>query len=172
MPTTKPKKADRHDQHKPDRETTLAAGDAQARKTARPDPRAAAGPVNLARDVLTAMLDEVKALPRVWAQLSELDQDDVIQRLRAVAERTVVDAIAQAAAGGDFRKAVLELATVAIKPKTSECKLTIPTAMSEQLHDLVANRGQAVVVILGVDAHNFGVGNDGVRPEKDQPSLV
>lgn len=157
------------------RQANLAKGDEKARTTARrtgkTHPNAPNAAQNLARDLILFMVDELKALPKPWPQMGEVEQDDVIQRLRKRAEVTVANAVTIAAAGGDFRKAVVELAAVSIKAKTSECKVTIPSVCGEELHHLMDARGQRVVVLLGVDPATFGVGNDGVKADAQQRKL-
>lgn len=190
--------ADRNDQRKPDtldgqeqgqeaagaapatddaqRQANLAEGDEKARKTAKAGkgkthPNGPSAAQNLARDLILFMVDELKALPKPWQTMGEIEQDDVIQRLRKRAEVTVANAVTIAAANGDFRKAVLELATVNVKAKTSVIQLTIPSVCGEELHNLMDARGQRIVVLLGVDPATFGVGNDGVKADAQQRKL-
>lgn len=173
-------KQNRNDQRKPDApaaagedvQANLAAGDAKARKTAKPDPRAAPAATNLARRLISHVIDEIRALPKPWVQLSEVDQDDVIQRVRKNAEELLADVVTVAATGGDYRKVVLELATVNVKAKTTVAQLNIGSGESESIHNLLDARGQMVCLVLGVDPRAFGVGNDGVKPEKDQRPLL
>lgn len=158
------------------RQANLAAGDEAARKTAKagkgkPHPNAPNPAQNLARDLILFMVDQCKALPKPWQQMGEIEQDDFIQRLRKKAELTVANAVTIAAAGGEFRKAVLELATVNAKAKTTVVQLTIPSVCSDEIHSLLDARGQRVVVLLGVDPATFGVGNDGVKADAQQRPL-
>lgn len=171
--TAAPRK-NRNDQVAPDakREETLAAGDAKARKTAKRDPRAAADATNLAKRLITHQIDELRALPRPWQQLSEQEQEDVITRLRKNSEELLAELVTQVASGGDFRKVILELSAVNTKAKTTVATLAIPTADTEGVHNLIDARGNMVALVLGVDPKTFGVGNDGVRAEPDQRPLV
>lgn len=127
---------------------------------------------NLARHLITGMVEELRALPDVWAKLSETAQDDVIARLRKKCNLVVADAITVAASGGNYRKAVLELAGITSKAKTTDVKLVIPSACTEEIHNLLDVRGQRVVLLLGVDPATFGVGNDGVKGDANQLELI
>jgi hypothetical protein len=127
---------------------------------------------NLARHLITAMIEELRALPKPWPQLGETEQEDVIARLRKKCNLVVADAITVAAAGGNYRKAVLELQAVNSKAKTTECKLAIPSVCTEEIHNLLDVRGQRVVLLLGVDPATFGVGYDGVKGDANQLELI
>lgn len=127
---------------------------------------------NLARHLILAMVDELRALPKPWPQLGEVEQEDVIARLRKRCNLVVADAVTVAAAGGNYKKAVLELAAITTKAKTTDVKLTIPTVCGEEIHNLLDVRGQRVVVLLGVDPATFGVGNDGVKGDANQLELI
>ncbi|HHM8009580.1 hypothetical protein [Pseudomonas aeruginosa] len=53
----------------------------------------------LGRDLLQALLQEVRVLPDVWPKLTEKKQADVIDRLRSTVERTVKYAVKLISAG-------------------------------------------------------------------------
>ncbi|MED5006200.1 hypothetical protein TTP92_11295 [Pseudomonas aeruginosa] len=54
---------------------------------------------SLGRDLLQALLQEVRALPDVWQKMSEQRQAAVIERMRATVERTVKHAVKLISAG-------------------------------------------------------------------------
>lgn len=149
------------------------ANEGEAHPTAKPKRQGAVRGLppaaeNLARNLILAVVDEIKAMQKPWQQLDEVAQDDALARIRKRCNLVVADAVAIAAAGGDYKKAVLELAVVNSKAKTTEVKLTIPSVCSEEIHNLLDVRGQRVVVLLGVDPATFGVGHDGVKADANQ----
>lgn len=120
----------------------------------------------LGRDLLQALLQEVRVLPDVWPKLTEKKQADVIDRLRSTVERTVKYAVKLISAGE--RPAIGGiLESVAIK---EGIKATFKVSQFDPLrHDLIDRAGKVLVV---ADAEEYLQGMDTVAPDPDQSALA
>lgn len=118
-------------------------------------------------DLVTLVIDEMKAAPDVWQKLSERQQDDVIYRARCRCEdavrqavhfiysegRTVITADLEQLTAKDGIKAVLTL-----------------NRHDENRHELLDSVGKPVLVIVG-DASEF-TGGQIPKPDPQQPELL
>ncbi|HFH3653321.1 TPA: hypothetical protein ACGJZ0_003808 [Pseudomonas aeruginosa] len=118
----------------------------------------------LGRDLLQALLQEVRVLPDVWPKLTEKKQADVIDRLRSTVERTVKYAVKLISAGE--RPAIGGiLESVAIK---EGIKATFKVSQFDPLrHDLIDRAGKVCMLVVA-DAEEYLQGMDTVVPDPDQ----
>ncbi|MCO2282487.1 DNA translocase FtsK [Pseudomonas aeruginosa] len=122
----------------------------------------------LGRDLLQALLQEVRVLPDVWPKLTEKKQADVIDRLRSTVERTVKYAVKLISAGE--RPAIDGiLESVAIK---EGIKATFKVSQFNPLrHDLIDRTGKVCMLVVA-DAAEYLEGMDAIQPDPDQNSLA
>lgn len=119
------------------------------------------------RDLLQALVAELKLLPDVWVKLSEKKQNDVIDRLRARVDTQIKMAVHVLASSG--RTVVAgDLDQVTIKDGV---KAVIKfSSAAPSLHELYEAQGKAVLVIVaGASDHTGGM--DEVRGESDQRAM-
>jgi hypothetical protein len=121
----------------------------------------------VAGDLLAAMLQELKVLPDIWANLPETEQNEVIERVRK-------------RVGDNVRKAVRLIAsekrtTVAADLKKIvfgdhiEAVFTIAARDPARL-ELADSRGQACLIVVTDAAAHMG-GLDDVKGDSDQRDL-
>lgn len=121
----------------------------------------------IGRDLLQALVTEIKLLPDPWQKLSKAKQDDVIDRLRSRVESNVGMAVHMLAAQG--RTVVAgDLDQITIKDGV-KAVVKFGSA-SPNLHELYEASGKAVLVIVANPADNTG-GMDEVQGESDQRGL-
>ncbi|WP_237575999.1 ribosome modulation factor [Mycetohabitans sp. B8] len=120
------------------------------------------------RDLLQALVQEIKLLPNVWVKLPQNKQDDVIARLRKRVEANVkmavhlITAHGRVVLQGDLEKVTIHNGTQAMV-KFSKA--------APGLLELAAAQGQAVLLVVGADACAFTAAMDEVRGESDQRSI-
>jgi hypothetical protein len=119
------------------------------------------------RDLLQALVTELKLLPDVWVKLSEKKQNDVIDRLRARVDTQIKMAVHVLASSG--RTVVAgDLDQVTIKDGV---KAVIKfSAAAPSLHELYESQGKAVLVVVAGAADHTG-GMDEIRGESDQRAM-
>ncbi|MEI1397582.1 hypothetical protein, partial [Klebsiella pneumoniae] len=118
----------------------------------------------IGKDLLSALVTELKLLPDVWVKLSEKKQNDVIDRLRSRVEHNVKMATHLIASNG--RTVVAgDLEQITIKDGV---KAVVKfSGAAPNLHELYDASGKAVlVVVANPDEHTGGM--DDVRGESDQ----
>ncbi|ACO74779.1 putative DNA segregation ATPase FtsK/SpoIIIE-like protein [Laribacter hongkongensis HLHK9] len=116
------------------------------------------------RDLLQALLMELRLLPEPWPKLSKARQDDVIDRLRARVETSIKMAVHLLASEG--RTVVAGgLDQITIKDGVKAVVKFSPNA--ENLHELYDVAGKSVLVVVA-DAGNHTGGMDEVAGEPDQ----
>lgn len=123
----------------------------------------------IGKDLLGALVQEVKLMPDVWPKLSEQKQADIIERLRNRVETNVKMAVHLIASEGRTT-CVADLEGVTIK---DEIKATFKVARSneyESMQHLFDSVGKAcLLLVANVGAHIGGM--DEVQPDPDQPGL-
>ena len=121
----------------------------------------------IGRDILQALVQEVKLLPDVWPKLSEVKQNDVIDRLRKRVDHNVKMAVHLIASDG--RTVVVgDLDQITIKDGVKAVVKFSSTAAN--LHELYEAGGKSVLVVVAApDAHTGGM--DEVRGESDQRAM-
>lgn len=121
----------------------------------------------IGKDILQALVQEMKLLPDVWQKLSQAKQDDVIDRLRARVEHNVRMAVHMLAAQG--RTVVHgDLDQITIKDGVkAQIKFT---SNAENLNELYGASGKAVLVVVAGE-EEFTGGMDEVAGEPDQRAM-
>lgn len=119
------------------------------------------------KDLLQALLMELRLLPEPWPKLSKSRQDDVIDRLRARVETSIKMAVHLLASEG--RTVVAGgLDQITIKDGVKAVVKFSPNA--ENLHELYDVAGKSVLVVVA-DAGNHTGGMDEVTGEPDQRAM-
>ncbi|WP_454691175.1 cell division protein FtsK [Achromobacter aloeverae] len=130
------------------------------------DPRAMTAET-VGRDLLSALVTEIKLLQKPWDALTEAKQNDLIERLRARVESNVKMAVHLIASDG--RTVVQgDLDQVTIK---DGAKVVIKIGRAaESLHELYDSQGKAVLIVVADgQRHTGGMGE--VRGESDQRAM-
>lgn len=119
------------------------------------------------RDLLQALVQEIKLLPDVWVKISKSKQDDVIDRLRNRVETNIKMAVHLLAAEG--RTVVAgDLDQITIKDGV---KAVVKfSSVAANLHELYEASGMAILVVVANPKENM-VGMDEVRGESDQRGM-
>ncbi|RKR46269.1 cell division protein FtsK [Paraburkholderia sp. BL17N1] len=119
------------------------------------------------RDILQALVLELKLLPEVWTKLSEAKQNDIIDRLRARVQANIAMAVHTLASAG--RTVVAgDLDQITIKDGV---KAVIKFgANAPSLHELYDAQSKAVLVVVA-SAGDHTTGMDDVKGEGDQRGL-
>jgi ribosome modulation factor len=122
---------------------------------------------SVGRDLLQALVQEIKLLPDVFQKLSKAKQDDVIDRLRDRVEHNVKFAVHLVASEG--RTVVAgDLDQITIKDGV---KAVVKfSSAAPNLHELYESSGKAVLVIVANPAAHTG-GMDEIKGEADQRGL-
>jgi len=119
------------------------------------------------KDLLSALVTEIKLLPDVWAKTSQAKQDDVIDRLRRRVEDNVKMAVHLIASEGRVVVAG-DLDQITIKDGV---KAVVKfSSAAPNLQELYEASGKAVIVVVANPAQYTG-GIDKVRGEADQRAM-
>lgn len=122
---------------------------------------------SIGKDLLSALVTEVKLMPDTWPKLSQKRQDDIIDRLRKRVESSVSMAVHLLAAQG--RVTVCgDLDQITIKDGVKAVVKFSPAAAS--LHQLYEAAGKAVLVIVAA-AEDHTAGMDEIAGEADQRAM-
>lgn len=121
----------------------------------------------IGRDILRALVQEIKLLPKPWGALPKAKQDDVIDRLRDRVDYNVKMAVHLIASHG--RTVVQgDLDQVTIK---DGAKIVIKIGRgAESLHELYDAQGRAVLIVVAA-AEDHTAGMDDVCGEDDQRAM-
>lgn len=123
---------------------------------------------SVGKDLLSALVLELKMLPDTWVKLSQKKQDDIIDRLRGRVDASVKMATHLIAANG--RTVVQgDLDKITIKDG-AQALIKIGKSVAA-LHELAEAQGQAVLLVLSANAEAYTGGMDEVRGEADQRGL-
>lgn len=118
-------------------------------------------------DLMSLVIEELKAAPDVWQKLSEHKQDAVIGRVH----QRVLDAVRQAVeliATNCHTAIPATLEHVTVKDAV---KAVITVSRTDPgRHDLADAVGRAVMIVVA-DPTEFAGGAGDVKPDKDQPDL-
>lgn len=119
----------------------------------------------LGKDLLSALVLEMKMMPDTWVKLSEKKQNDIIDRLRSRMDASVKMAVHLIAANG--RTVVQgDLDKITIKDG-AQALIKIGKSVAA-LHELAEAQGQAVLLVLSGGEGQYTGGMDEVRGESDQ----
>lgn len=121
----------------------------------------------IGKDLLSALVTEIKLLPDPWPKLSKKKQDDIIDRLRNRVESNVKMAVHMLAAEG--RTVVAgDLDQITIKDGV-KAVVKFGTGAAN-LHELYEVAGKSVLVVVANAADHTGGMND-VQGEDDQRAM-
>lgn len=121
----------------------------------------------IGRDVLQALVTEIKLMPDVWPKLSEAKQNDIIDRLRARVDHNVKMAVHLIASNGRIVVAG-DLDQITIKDGV---KAVVKFGGSApNLHELYDAAGKSVLIVVASPAEHTG-GMDEIKGESDQRGL-
>ncbi|MBP6018764.1 MAG: cell division protein FtsK [Burkholderiaceae bacterium] len=121
----------------------------------------------IGRDILQALVQEIKLLPKPWVSMTKKKQDDVIDRLRARVDHNIKMAVHLIAS--DNRTTIIgDLDQITSKDGIKAVfKIN---QNSEGRHHLFDNVGRACLIIIA-DAENAVSGIDEVQGEHDQRAM-
>jgi len=121
----------------------------------------------IGKDLLSALVQELKLLPDTWPKLSQAKQDDIIDRLRDRVEYNIKMAVHLIASEG--RTVVQgDLDQVTIKDG-AKCVIKVGRG-AESLHELYDSQGKAVLIVVA-DSQTHTGGMGAVRGESDQRAM-
>ncbi len=122
---------------------------------------------SIGRDILQALVQEIKLLPKPWVSMTKRKQDDVIDRLRARVDHNVKMAV-HLISSNNRTTVVGDLESVASK---DGIKATFKiSSHSEGRHHLFDSVGRAcLIVVADADEHTGGM--DDVQGETDQRAM-
>jgi len=119
-------------------------------------------------DLLRALLDEVRLMPKPWAALPADEQAEVIDRLRNRVTMHVTDVVNRIAAGGRVA-VVADLVSIAMR---KGLRITLDADKNAAgKHDLIDALGMPVTLILGLAPQDYTIGMGDIKPEPDQARL-
>lgn len=119
-------------------------------------------------DLMALVLDELKAAPDVWQKLGEVEQDDVIQRVRQRTETAIRHCVELVAMQG-FTRIPAKVESVTVKDGI-KAVLTL-SQFAPARHDLVDAQGQTAYIVLA-DTDAFAGGTEEHKAEPDQGALT
>jgi len=123
------------------------------------------------KDLLGALVTEIKLLPDVWQKLSKAKQDDVIERLRARVEENGKMVVFTIASSG---RTVVEgnLDKVTIKGNVEAViRFGINTGNLPELFSAAAGQESKTVLVVVAGAEEYTQGMDQVKGEDDQRAM-
>ncbi|MDR0703210.1 MAG: cell division protein FtsK [Azoarcus sp.] len=121
----------------------------------------------IGKDLLSALVQEIRMIPDVWVKLPKAKQDDIIGRLRARVDANVKMAVHLIASEG--RTIITgDLDQVTIK---NGVKAVVKFgANTENLHELYESSGKTVLIVVAeADAHTGGMHE--IKGEADQRAM-
>lgn len=121
----------------------------------------------LGRDILGALVDELKAAPDCWQKMNSIQQDDCINRLRKRTHEVVTSAL-ELLLRGHYPSCEAELDSISVR-KGIQVRLTIPRG-SRNFHELADAVGTRVLVVIA-DPEDYEQRMDEVRAAADQGEL-
>lgn len=121
----------------------------------------------IGKDLLSALLAEIRLLPKSWAELSKAKQDDIIERLRSRVESNIKMAVHLLAAEG---RTVVAGSLDQITIKDGVKAVVKFGAGAANLHELYEVSGKEVLVVVANAAdHTGGMGE--IQGEADQRAM-
>lgn len=119
------------------------------------------------KDLLSALIDEIRTMPDVWQKLSESKQADIIERLAKRVDYTVKRVVHLIASdgrivvAGDVEQIVIKDGVKAVVKFSKN---------APNLHHLYETESSAVLVVVA-NASDFTGGMDDIKPDPDQQDL-
>lgn len=121
------------------------------------------------KDLLGALVTEIKLLPDVWPKMSKVKQDDVIDRLRKRVEENVNMAVFTLAAkervvvAGSLEQITIKDGVKAV------IKFGIKSPNLDGLYEAASDGKDVLVVVAGVEEHTGGMNE--IQGEDDQRGM-
>lgn len=119
-------------------------------------------------DLMALVTDELKNAPDVWQKLGEVEQQQMIDRIRTRVQTAVGECV-RIIATEDFTRIRASIDSIAVKDGI-KAVLTL-SRHDPKRHDLVDAQGSGVFIVLA-DAEAFGGGAFDVKPDPDQQALT
>lgn len=123
----------------------------------------------IGKDLLGALVQEIRLLPDVWPKLPKAKQDDVIERLRKRVEENVAMAVFTIAAQN--RTVVAgSLEQITIKDGVKAViKFGVKSPNLDGLYEAASDGNDVLVVVAG--AKDYIGGMDGIKGDEDQRNI-
>lgn len=124
---------------------------------------------SMGKDLLAFLVQEFKAMPKPWQQLSEHEQNLVLDRARYMVEAIVHDAIS-ILSGNGWISVLADIEGIAIKDHT---KVTLRVSRDNSeiaMHELYGSRNQPCRVVL-CSPESYTGGMDAIKGEADQRAI-
>ncbi len=124
---------------------------------------------SMGKDLLAFLVQEFKALQKPWQQLSELEQNEVLDRARFMVETIVHDAIS-ILSGNGWVSVLADIEGIAIK---DHVKVTLKVSRGNSeiaMHELYGSRNQPCRVVL-CSPEPYTGGMDAIKGEADQRTM-
>ncbi|MEO7917718.1 MAG: hypothetical protein ABIR16_08755 [Dokdonella sp.] len=119
-------------------------------------------------DLVSLVLDEIRAAPDVWPRLGQQEQDDVIDRVKRRCGEAVEDCVRIIATQG-FSRIRATVESVAIK---DGIKAVVTLSKHDpNRHELADAQGSSVYLVLA-DPEQFSGGTAGIKGDPDQGALL
>lgn len=118
-------------------------------------------------DLMACLIDEMKNAPRVWQQMSEEEQGNLIYRIQERIQDNVRQAV-EIIASDNRPTIVATVESVTVKDGI-KAVVTLPKS-DAQRHELFDAAGMSVLLIVGGAAQYYG-GADQIQPDPNQPAL-
>lgn len=119
-------------------------------------------------DLMAVVLDEIKALPDVWQKLGEIEQDQVIGRVKLRTEAVIRTCVEMLATKG-FVRIPAKVDSVTVKDGI-KAVLTL-SQFATARHDLVDAQGETCYIVLA-DIDAFAGGTEEHKADPDQGELT
>lgn len=119
-------------------------------------------------DLMSIVLDELKAAPDVWQRLGEVEQQEVIDRIKARTFAAINTCVALIAAS-HFTRLAAKVESVTVKDGI-KAVLTL-SQFDPARHELVDAQGETAYIVLA-DAEAFTGGAEAHEPDPDQAELT
>lgn len=119
-------------------------------------------------DLMSLVIDELKAAPDVWQKLGEVEQDDVIDRVKRRCGSAIEDCVQLIATQG-FTRIRAKVDSIAVKDGI-KAVLTL-SQHDVARHELIDSQGTTVYIVLA-DPDAFAGGSEVIKAEPDQQALT
>lgn len=120
----------------------------------------------MGKDLLGFLVQEFKAMPKSWQQLSESEQNEVLDRARLSVE-TIVESAVAALASEDWVSVLAVIESVAIKDHVKATIRITRNNSDESMHELFNSRSQPCRIVLA-SADSYTEGMEEIKGEADQ----
>lgn len=117
-------------------------------------------------DLVSALIDELKAAPDCWQKMSQQQQDDTIWRITQRVDRNVAEAVRIIAADG---RKVITSTLEQITAKDGIKAVCVLGKHDPNRHELLDSVGKAVLIVVA-DTEQYK-GGDIPKGDADQPEL-